>query len=146
MKRIILPSEYIKKLIELDLLEEVLKESKLGQYNKLAKAFTQFVNLNLNLKECSHIDLEQIHGIGKKTSRFFLLYNREQANYACLDTHILKFMRDVLKINNVPKNTPSGKRYDVLEQLFLDYANSINKKPAELDLEIWKKYNKSGIK
>ena len=144
--KIILPSEYIKRLIELNLLKETLQESKIGQYNKIEKAFTQFVNLNLDLRKCNHLDLEQIYGIGKKTSRFFLLYNRENVDYACLDTHILKFMKDELKINNVPKNTPVGKKYDDLEKKFIEYAYSINKKPAELDLQIWKKYNKSGIK
>lgn len=140
------PFQLIKKLIEMDLLEQVIIDSKLGQHRKLNKAFQQLVESNIDLRKCTASDLESIHGIGKKTSRFFLLYNRRDIKCACLDTHILKYMRQELKIPNIPKSTPSGKRYDIIEKQFISHAIKQNKNPMELDIEIWKKYNKSNIK
>lgn len=71
-----------------------------------------------------------------KTSRFFVMHTRRNATeYACLDTHILRWLGN--KGHEVPKTTPSGQKYLDLEKLFLDYANDMGMMPATLDLQIW---------
>jgi hypothetical protein len=122
----------------------MLKTVKIGQYDRIYNAYMEIAeDLSdglVNLRTCSIDYLESIKGIGPKTSRFFLLHSRPHQNLAVLDTHILSFMSD--KGVNVPKNTPSGKKYYELESWFLNYCKSINKNPAEADLEIWKRYSK----
>lgn len=85
-------------------------------------------------------DLEQIHGVGMKTSRFFVVHSRPDQRYTILDTHILKWLGK--QGYNVPKSTPPRKRYLELEKTFLDECDKRNRNPAELDLEIWNEYSK----
>lgn len=120
-------------------LREVMEEHKLGQYNRLVPCFEQ--STDLDLRKCSVEDLEAIHGVGPKTARFFILHTRRDEHHAVLDTHILRWMREELGIPT-PKNTPSGKRYYDLEGDYLNHCIINGLDPAELDLEIWSKYNK----
>lgn len=136
------PFEIIRNMIQGDMLEYYLRQSKLGQYNKIVKSFTQIVNSNLDLQTCTVEDLEAIHGIGPKTARFFILHTRPNQRIAVLDTHILRFMRERLFIST-PKSTPSGKLYKKLEQQFLDYVDTTGKSVAEIDLAIWSEYARS---
>lgn len=114
-----------------------IKESRLGQYNRLVRAFEQ--STGLNLRCCTVDDLEAIHGVGPKTARMFLMFTREGARYAALDTHVLKYMAS--RGLDVPKVTPpAGPRYRALEEQFIAFADEAGKPVAEFDLEIWKHY------
>jgi thermostable 8-oxoguanine DNA glycosylase len=79
--------------------------------------------------------LEQIYGIGPKTSRFFILWTRPNASFAALDRHILRWLRE--KGYQVSKTPPTGKRYCELENIFLEEARQLNKSARQLDSEIW---------
>jgi thermostable 8-oxoguanine DNA glycosylase len=126
--------EPFEKIEQMDLMQR-LKESKLGQYNRLHTVFTQIVFLDLEY--CTVEQLEAIPGIGQKTSRFFVTHSRPNQNYAILDTHILAWMKSIGH-QNIPKSTPQGKRYQEIEQLFLQEAKKRDMTPADLDLQIWK--------
>jgi thermostable 8-oxoguanine DNA glycosylase len=108
---------------------------KMGQYKRITEAFWSVSKLN-NLKTVSVEELQQIKGIGPKTARFFLTHSRPNQQFAVLDTHVLKWLRN--KGYNTPKSTPSKKMYALLEQIFLYECVKHDKSPAELDLEIWK--------
>lgn len=119
---------------------DTLVNARIGQYGRLTKAIMQAVNVDLN--KCSLEDLMNIHGVGPKTARFFLLHTRQNYICAVLDTHILKFLRD----NQVdaPQNTPTNlKKYNDLERQFITIATE--KFPtmtlADLDLSLWMKYS-----
>lgn len=124
-------------------LPQMLKHYGIGCYNSKAKTFYGLAVAKfkgeLDLRTCSASDLEKIHGIGPKTARCFILHSRKNARVAGLDTHILKFLR--AKGHDVPKSTPTGKKYLELEHLFLKYADKADKSPADFDLEIWNKYS-----
>ena len=135
------PFDKIRYLLKNNQLLSALQKFKTGQYSRIAKCLTQLANSNLNLKTCSTTDLEYVFGIGPKTSRFFLLHSRKNQKIAVLDTHILKFLRQEMKISNVPKSTPSKNRYRELESIFLSIAEKQSKSVADLDLEIWSKYS-----
>lgn len=131
-------NHYNKKGILLD----KIKDSKLGQYRRLEKAFVEVLGLDVN--NCTIEQLEAITGIGPKTARFYILHSRINQKVAVLDTHVLKWLRDELGIHT-PKSTPSSKRYLELEKAFLNYCQIHKKDPAKFDLEIWNKYSiKSG--
>ena len=120
-----------------------IKKSGLGKYHLLTKAYRQLVLSQIDLKTCSTNDLENIIGIGFKTSRFFIGYTRPNIKVAILDTHILKYLRNELNISDVPKSTPSSyNTYQKFENIFLKEAEKQKKSIKQLDLEIWNKYSR----
>ena len=131
------PFEYVWALSEKNKLRSALEAVKMGQYNRLTTAFEMLTAINL--RTCQPEDLEAVPGIGMKSSRFFIVHSREGAEYAILDTHILRYMREVLSIET-PKSTPSGNKYLRLEKEYLEYAKSQNMSLADLDLQIWLSY------
>lgn len=123
-------------------IERALGNSGLGCWRKKVRTIQELVEDKLNLRTCSVADLEQIYCIGAKTARCFVLHSRKGIdNIACLDTHVLKYMRD--EGVPVPKSTPTKRRYLELEQEFLKLAKKSDKTLAEFDLWIWNKYAKS---
>lgn len=120
-------------------LPSALREHGIGCYNNKARTMLELANSGLNLKLCSVTDLEVVRGIGPKTARCFLMHSRRGVRHAGLDTHCLKYMRE--HGVDVPKSTPTGRRYLELESIFLDMADRSGMTVAEFDLEIWRKYS-----
>lgn len=118
-----------------------LKRAKLGQYTKLCKSYRQIVSTRLDLRTCTVEELEAIHGIGAKTSRFFILHTRPNQRLAVLDTHILKYLRLVYDEEVAPQSTPAGKAYAYWETKFLRCADDLGMSPAELDSQLWTWYS-----
>ena len=125
-------------------LPSVLRSHGLGCYNNKAKSMLDLASRNFDLKTCTLEDLESVKGIGPKTARCFLVHSRPDCRHAGLDTHVLKYMRD--SGVDVPKSTPSGKKYIELEKKFLEMADNSGKTIAEFDLDIWLKYSKASRK
>lgn len=132
------PFEIVRNMDRNNMLVECLKCVKMGQYERITTAFRGVANvfgeksnltLSVRLVEC-------IKGIGMKTARFFFMHTMPGQQYACLDTHILKWLSG-LGYADVPKTTPRGDKYLQLESIFLQHARHLGKTPAELDLEIW---------
>lgn len=120
-------------------LPQMLIDSGIGCYNSKSKSVYELVRSNLDLRTCSVADLEKIHGIGPKTARMFVLHTRPNSDVAALDVHILHYMSD--NGVDVPRSTPTGKRYRELEKKFLEMAKKAKKSVADFDLEIWRKYS-----
>lgn len=137
------PFETIKLIVKKANLAEEMRKHGIGCYNNKSKSFICLVNAGLDLQNCTVEELENIHGLGPKTARCFLIHSRKGQKYAGLDRHILSFLKD--KGHNVPKSTPSGKRYKELEQIFLNYAKASGKTVADFDLYLWKKYRNKNV-
>lgn len=133
-----------------------LRDSRLGQYNRLQRCFKQAVGTfsqdaltcsimgvmpcGRTLRDCTVEDLESIPGIGPKTARFFLLHTRENQKIAALDTHILHYMRD--QGIDTPKGTPGkGAKYRELEVKFVELAEASGMSIADFDLKVWRQYS-----
>ena len=130
------PFEYFRTLGETGV-HNALVASKVGQYGRLTKGIMQ--SLDLDLATCTLDELLSIHGVGNKTSRFFLLHTREGCDYAVLDTHILAWLRN-RGIPDVPKSTPTnGKEYRRLERAFRYLSRLAYPflSDAEIDLLVW---------
>lgn len=115
--------------------ERELRRAKTGNYKKIARAFVELATADIDLRTCAPEHLEQIHGIGPKTARFFVLWTRPDARYAALDVHVLRWLRE--RGYDAPRQTPGGKRYRELEVAFLREADEMRMTPAELDKQIW---------
>jgi len=117
-----------------------------GQYNKLVKAITWLVEHydTLDLSTCTRDELCQCPGIGMKSASFFLMNTRDTNDIACLDTHVLKWMRNERGYLDAPASTPtSKKKYLEYEAYFLAEAAKARLSPRELDFSIWERYEKA---
>ncbi len=121
-------------------LASLLRDNGIGCQTSKSRSIYELANSNLNLKTCSVADLERIHGIGPKTARMFVMHTRENQQYAVLDVHILRYLRDCG--HDVPRSTPVGKKYREIELIFLELARKNNKTPADFDLMIWRRYRR----
>ena len=121
--------------------DDTMKVLGIGCYTQKAETLYDFISQDpaIDLRTCTVEDLEKIKGIGPKTSRFFLMSSRPNVRYAALDTHLLAFLRDS-GVENVPKSTPTGKKYLTLEQTYLKMVPE-GMSPAEFDLVVWRKYS-----
>jgi thermostable 8-oxoguanine DNA glycosylase len=73
------------------------------------------------------------------------MHTREDTEYAAIDTHILKAMRDFFPNLQIPDKTPTGDQaYERLEQMFLYMCEVYGQTPAALDLEFWTEYSGRG--
>lgn len=138
-KMAVTPFIYIRSLDEKTLSKE-LKNSGIGCYNQKSKFLKDLVNSNIDLNKCSIQELEQIKGIGPKTSRFFVLFSRENAECAVLDVHILRWLNkqgyDVLAV------TPGEKEYLEIKKIFIKEAKKRNKRIVDFDFQIWTEQRK----
>jgi hypothetical protein len=120
-----------------DMIRFYLEAVKMGQYSRIAPAFTQLATSDIDLRACSRDDICGIHGIGLKTASFFILFSRRDAAVACLDTHILAFMKEKGITADVPRQPRSRKDYLRLETAFIDYCKNLGRPIGEVDFEIW---------
>jgi len=122
---------------ETNVLQTSLQRFRLGQYNRLCQAIGDLILLS-DLTKVTVDELERCFAVGPKTARFFLVHSRPNQQHAILDTHILKWLR--AHGIDTPKNTPQGKEYQRLENIFLTMVKDSGLSVAEFDLNIWKKY------
>jgi thermostable 8-oxoguanine DNA glycosylase len=133
------PFEALQKL-HLNEIIKLLPHFGIGCYNVKGSGMHYISHANLDLKTCSSDDLRKCPGISFKSACFFILHTRENARVACLDTHILKWLRDQ-GYKNVPKSSPQTKKiYDKWQDVFLNYADNHNLGYADLDLKLWNEY------
>ena len=136
------PFQTIKSAYQQGILFEEIKNAKLGQYKKIYSAFKCISENEYNLCRMTPKLLEEIPGVGMKTSRFFLLHSDTfyKDKIAILDTHILKFIKENID-DRAPKSTPViPLTYRYWEDMFLNWCKENDKNVAEFDLEVWKSY------
>ncbi len=141
-----LPLDYLSVMLKAGKLDALLRSVKTGSYRRLSRCFSELLQGKdtIDLFTCTPEELEEIHGIGAKTSRFFIMWIRPEEEYAALDVHVLRWMRE--QGYNAPKSTPTYPKYTKLERAFIGEAKKRGKTPRELDYEIWIAYNKSGLR
>jgi thermostable 8-oxoguanine DNA glycosylase len=125
-----------------DELAESMRSHGMGCYNNKSRSMLALARSGIDLRRCAVEDLEAIPGIGPKTARCFLIHSRRGVRHAGLDTHILKYMRDMGF--DAPKSTPAGRKYREIESQFLELADASGMSLSEFDLAIWKKYESKG--
>lgn len=130
------PFAYVRRLESNGRLYRALWEAKVGQYSKLTWTFAAIAGISpFELRNWTTEDFEGIKGIGPKTSRFFIQSTREGTRFAVLDTHVLAWMGE--QGIDVPKSTPTGKKYAELEKKFLELCDRLGVQPRDLDAQIW---------
>lgn len=136
------PFQTIKSAYHHGILLQEIQKAKLGQYKKIYSAFKFISENKIILTKTTPEELEEIPGVGMKSSRFFLLHSDVKWNnhIAILDTHILKFIKENID-DKAPKSTPSSKTtYKYWEDILLKWCDGRTENLADFDLEVWKKY------
>lgn len=129
-------------------IDKILRACKLGKYKSWHRMLHYFMwNTDVQnfLRHAQLHHFLEIHGIGPKTSRFFLIHSRPNQRYAVLDTHILRWLSQSHR--KVPKSTPRGQNYFDWERIAIDRMESIkgpNETLADVDLHLWKTYSGRG--
>jgi hypothetical protein len=125
-----------------DVLRQLLERHKMGQYDRLARLWFALGDslAGRSLSDGFMVNREALcsfPGIGMKTASFFVLYTQRQARVACVDTHILRWLRGQ-GVRKVPKSTPgSVKEYLRLETVVLAEAERRRLDPAVFDYTVW---------
>jgi thermostable 8-oxoguanine DNA glycosylase len=133
------PFEVIQKIPEQRLAQR-FKRHAIVPNNYKARYVKAAAHSKLNLKTCTLWDLIALPGVKHKTASCFLMHSRPNVQLAGLDTHVLKFMKALGY--DVPKSTPSSrKKYERIENWFLEIAKYCNRSPADLDLLVWRVYS-----
>jgi len=123
-------------LDQLGMLEEKVYKHKLGNYKRFFTFIREALRSGLDLDTCTTDDLEKLHGIGLKTSRFFLSFTRPDQNHAILDRHVLSWLRE--RGVDAPKSTPTKKeRYEELERTYLEMVAEFGEDATQKDYQIW---------
>lgn len=134
-KRTVTAFEWFRKARKKGGIEAALRKARSGNYTKLANGIDQVIDAGLDLEKCGPAELQQIHGIGPKTARFFIIWTRPGADFAALDTHVLKWLRFIG--HGAPASTPGGAEYLKWQAVFLSEAKARKMSARELDSAIW---------
>lgn len=134
--------------------EEIKKELKNVRFkNKKARYLVEARNLflkdgKLNIKslvnsfksefELREYFVKNVKGLGYKEASHFLRNIGFGDNIAILDRHILRNLKELNVIDEIPKSL-SKKKYLEIEKKFIEFSKKINLKPQELDLFLWAK-------
>lgn len=126
-------------------LTALLAQYKTGAQSLKSRTIFQVINAGLNLRTCSREDLLQLWGMGMKTATCFILHSRPDQEMAGIDTHYLKFLKDMGV--DVPKHRPSKpkdgsmhKEYLRLEAEGVRIAKAWGWSCCRLDLTVWNTY------
>lgn len=117
-------------------LMEAMRRSKIGKYSLLYDAYVRLCRLTPNeLRTLPVEEFEKLPGFGMKTARFFVLHSRPTDDIACIDTHVLRYLR--IAGLNVPNDVGSPSRYLAAEKAFLVQAGRLGIEPWRLDINVW---------
>jgi N-glycosylase/DNA lyase len=79
---------------------------------------------------------ESVSGMGLKQASLFLRNVGISSQFAVLDTHVIRYMRDIGLVNTLPRSiTPD--MYYVLESVLVRYAEQLGLPVGHVDRAIW---------
>lgn len=131
------PFNKIGRMVERGDALERLKTFRIGQHNRILKAFREAIDFDVDATPPDPEELRRIPGIGLKTSRFVALVYDRTLPVAVLDTHMLKFLRHI-EID-APTSTPGSCRiYERLSTPIVRLAELLAVAPGDLDIAIWR--------
>lgn len=135
--------------IEKEIYKVRFKKKKAKYIVEARKFFTINKNIHIknvvskfnNINECRNWLVENITGIGYKEASHFLRNIGLGEKFAILDRHILKNLKELKIIKEIPKSISKSKYIDI-ENAMIDFSTQIGIPLSHLDLLFW--YRKTG--
>ena len=81
--------------------------------------------------------ISEIPGLGPKQSSLFLRNIGYTDSVAVLDVHVLTYMNWVGLTTALEKSIPTIRKYERLEDSFVEHSLSLGYSPGQLDLAVW---------
>lgn len=101
-----------------------LQLARTGNYQRLGLFLNELVERHGDLRTISISELSAFHGISHKTAHMIILHSRPDQQLAVIDTHVLKFLRDKLRLKKLPKSSPSSHvRYVELQSKLISWID-----------------------
>jgi N-glycosylase/DNA lyase len=79
----------------------------------------------------------EVPGLGPKQASLFLRNIGYATHVAVLDTHVLTYMNWVGLTEGPMKSIPTVRKYETLEDTFIEHAYSLGHTPDRFDLAVW---------
>ena len=79
----------------------------------------------------------EVSGLGPKQASLFLRNIGYAANVAVLDIHVLTYMSWVGLTETPIRSVPTVRKYETLEDVFIEHAFSFGYTPERFDLAVW---------
>jgi thermostable 8-oxoguanine DNA glycosylase len=137
------PLERVKSMLEKNELTERLKRVSMGKYGLLTRSWHELTRRPKNFLNTAGVEeLEELPAVGPKTARYFIVHSRPNTRLAVVDTHMLKFLRDMGHDDIPSGNAASPRHYADLEAKVLAHADKAAMSPQDFDLAVWTWYSK----
>jgi len=96
-----------------------------------------FLQNATDIREARRQLAAEVPGLGPKQASLFLRNVGYATHVAVLDVHVLTYMNWV-GLNHTPlKAVPSVRKYELLEDVFIEHAHSFGYDPDQFDLAVW---------
>lgn len=100
-------------------------------------AIRDFLSVACDIRETRRYLASEISGLGPKQASLFLRNIGYTSNVAVLDVHVLTYMSWV-GLSDMPlKSVSSVRKYEMMENTFIEHSYSLGYKPDCFDLAVW---------
>ena len=100
-------------------------------------SITDLLDNTVDFREMRQYLISEIPGLGPKQSSLFLRNIGYADSVAVLDVHVLTYMNWVGLTTVLEKSIPTIRKYETLENSFVEHSLSLGYSPEQFDLAVW---------
>ena len=97
----------------------------------------EFLDNTRDIREARRRLVSEVPGLGPKQASLFLRNIGYVANIAVLDVHVLTYMSWVGLTDTLLKSVSTIRKYEMLEDSFIEHSSSFGYTPDRFDLAVW---------
>lgn len=97
----------------------------------------EFLDNSRDIRDARRRLVSEVPGLGPKQASLFLRNIGYVTNVAVLDVHVLTYMRWVGLTDTLVKSVSTIRKYEMLEDSFIEHSCSFGYTPDRFDLAVW---------
>lgn len=101
------------------------------------KSIRAFLEDSRDIRDARRRLASEVSGLGPKQASLFLRNIGYSAHVAVLDIHVLTYMSWVGLTEAPMRSVSTVRKYEVLEDAFIEHANSLGYTPDRFDIAVW---------
>lgn len=101
------------------------------------ESLREFLENSRDIRDARRRLASEVSGLGPKQASLFLRNIGYAAHVAVLDIHVLTYMSWVGLLETPIKSIPTVRKYEALEDTFIEHAYSFGHTPDRFDLAVW---------